>query len=72
MMRMTMMEGVHQAQGGHHRPQDGAGDAPEVLSRHVAHIGGHIDPDGAGGGLPHGDHVGQVVVGDQPVASDMS
>ena len=54
----------NEPQGGDHRAQDGEGDPSLGHAGEVAHIGGHIDPDGAGGGLAHGDHVVHVHPGE--------
>src|SRR5699024_1861859 len=57
--------GGHQAQGGDHRPEDSSGGSQHRVAAHVvAHIGGHIHPHGAGGGLGHGDHGGTLLVGE--------
>ena len=56
--------GGDEPQGGHHRPQEGKGQAALAHAGEVAHVGGHIHADGAGGGLAHGDHVVHVHAGD--------
>ena len=48
--------GGDQPQSGHHR----AGQAGHL----EAHIGGHVHPHGTGCGLGHGDHSGQVGLGE--------
>ena len=47
--------GSHQAQGRHHRAGYPGGGK--------AHVGGHIDADGARGGLGHGDHIRKLCRG---------
>ena len=48
--------GAHQSQ----RSDHAAWDAGHMET----HIGGHIHPHGAGGGLRHGDHIGQLSRGE--------
>ena len=48
--------------GGRHLPQ-GGDDGPGDARRREAHVGGHVDADGAGGGLRHRQHVHQIRVG---------
>lgn len=55
-MRMTMTDGCHQTQRGDERAAGAAGGEP--------HIGGHVDADGAGGGLGHRQHVHELGLGE--------
>ena len=55
--------GCNQSQGGSDRTEDGPGHAIGTHTSHIAYVGGHVDTDGARGGLTHRDHVGQIVVG---------
>lgn len=56
--------GENQPQGGHNGPHHAHACAPQLLAAHgVAHIGGHVYAQGAGGALGYGNHIRQLAGG---------
>lgn len=59
----TDHRGHHKTHGGNKGPADAAPQAAGFGSHGEAHIGGHVDPHGAGGALGYGNHIRQLTGG---------